>query len=296
MAAEVKKIDLSNLISNGIFEEKWKQIMQEFYEKEKYDSETDMCEVLGFSFSINPRTDCFMSKSSSLFELDKALAMHLWYTSGERDNDFITTYFPEYKHCIDKKHILFNSNYGYYAYKLGLLDMCVNRLVKDNNTRQACFCINNNDAMSDESIDKLCTNSIMFFIRDSKLEMFVQMRSSNILSLLPYDIFMFQLFYDYVYVRLNRSVQFGKNKPYSIGSINMQIASAHYKQSQVPNIYTTTSFDDRIISLFWRSIDIIYAFMDKSLKNVNNRDNSVGSQNIFVDLSNIIKQEENGTD
>ena len=109
----------------------------------------------------------------------------------------------------------------------------------------------------------------MFFIRDSKLEMFVQMRSSNILSLLPYDIFMFQLFYNYVYTRLNISVQFDINKSYNNGSINMQIASAHYKQSQVPNIYTTVSFDSILISLFWININTISAFMDKSLKNVN---------------------------
>jgi hypothetical protein len=90
-------------------------------------------------------------------------------------------------------------------------------------TRQACFCINNNDAMSESSIDKLCTNTIQFFIRNDRLEMIVQMRSSNFLTLLPYDAFMFTVFFQHVYSSLR------KNKYHALrtGMVRMQIASLH---------------------------------------------------------------------
>lgn len=283
------EFNLDTLIDAGIFSETWKKIMFKFYDNEKkYNS---VREVLGFSFDIIPFKESIMSTCSNLFELDRAQAMHIWYASGERDNDFITQYFPQYRYCIDDDHKLFNSNYGYYAYSLGLLDQCIMRLANTRNTRQACFCINNNEAMSYESIDKLCTNSIMFFIREDKLEMFVQMRSSNILTLLPYDIFMFSKFYEYVLNGLN-----ALSKEVDHGNIHMQIGSAHYYSEDVMTIVKRESYSQEMLSSFFKSLDVISSFMKKSLKNVKSDDNCFKSQNILVDLSNIKTEEENGKD
>ena len=117
--------------------------------------------------------------------------------SFQMAREFFPKYFPEYKYCIDKNHKKFNSNYGYYA-KKGLSN-CINELLSKKSSRQACFMINNNTAMEPSSIDKLCTNAIMFFIRGNCLHMIVQMRSSNLLTLLPYDMFIFSIWYAKVY-------------------------------------------------------------------------------------------------
>lgn len=282
--------NLNNLINQGIFTDTWKKIMFKFYDNEKAYNKGNICEVLGFSFSINPFTDNIMSSCSNLFELDKAQAMYLWYLSGERDNNFITNYFPQYIGCTDNNHKLFNSNYGYYAYSLGLLDLCIKRLANDRDTRQACFCINNNDAMSDQSIDKLCTNTIMFFIRENTLEMYIQMRSSNIISLLPYDIFMFSKFYEYVAKSLT-----ALKKRIICGNINVQIGSAHYYPEEIRSIKKTDKYTEQEFNIFSKSLEVFSLYMTKSLKNVKSDDDCFKSQNILVDLSNI-KSEENGQD
>ena len=214
-------MNAKELISNDVF-----SCIASFIE---HTSSEDYCEHLAFSYAFNPVTDHVMTTSSNLFDLKKAAAIYFWYKFGKKEDTFITKYFDEYAHCIDETHEQFNSNYGYYAYTECLLKRCIDYLVEDQQTRQACFCINNNDAMSESSIDKLCTNAIHFFIRNNRLEMVIQMRSSNILTLLPYDVFMFTVFYQHVYFAL----RFLNNIQINTGMINVQVASLHLYKSDL---------------------------------------------------------------
>lgn len=174
--------------------------------------------------------DHVMSWSSNLFNPAKAAAMYFWYKTGDRTDRSILKYFDEYMHCVDENHKVFNSNYGFYAYTQGGLNRCIEYLKKNIDTRQACFCINNNNAMSEDSIDKLCTNTIQFMIREYKLEMIVQMRSSNFLTLLPYDAFMFAVFYQHVFSALRNSKWYELLK---LGDIHLQIASLHFYDADI---------------------------------------------------------------
>ena len=204
-----------------LFNPTWKQIYLKF-ESEKTKQDT-YHECIGFDFSFNPQTAHCMSASSTLFEMHKAAAIYYWYKEARCNDYSILNYFDEYKHCIDEKHKLFNSNYGMYAYKQKGLNTCIERLKKNPTTRQAMFCINNREAMSDKSIDKLCTNAVHFFIRNGKLQMIVQMRSSNFVTLLPYDAFMFSVFFMEVFNELVKQYTW-----LEVGEIKMQIASLHY--------------------------------------------------------------------
>ena len=219
----VQKFDF---ISN----DEWQKIFDKCFKKPSYvrcndtTGDYEYVECLNASFSFNPNKSHVMTEVCTVFDPKKAAAMYMWYKTANRLDKSIIRYFDEYKGLTDFLHPAFNSNYGFYAYSKGQgLDLCVSRLIKDSYTRQACFCINNNDAMSDISIDKLCTNTIHFFIRNNVLIMNVQMRSSNFLTLLPYDAFMFSVFFAEVYNRLKTL----KYKKLKIGKINMQIASLH---------------------------------------------------------------------
>lgn len=180
-------------------------------------------ESLGVDYTLNPLFDHVASQNTAVFDPKKAAAMYFWYKAADREDTSIIKYFPEYKRCIDKDHKKFNSNYGVYA-KSGL-DHCVDALKANKNSRQACFMINNNTAMSRESIDKLCTNSVMFFIRGNMLYMIVQMRSSNLLTLLPYDMFIFSTWYAKVYNRLISTYPMLR-----LTSMRIQVGSLHYYQ------------------------------------------------------------------
>lgn len=211
------KKQISELFTN----ERWKAISSDcLYQSINFNND-NYCESIGMSYFIRPVLDHVASKNKNVFDPKKAAAMYFWYKIADRKNKFILDYFPEYKRCIDKYHTTFNSNYGYYA-KDGLT-LCINELLSKKSSRQACFMINNNKAMSPFSIDKLCTNAVMFFIRGGALKMIVQMRSSNLLTLLPYDAFIFSVWYAKAYNKLMHAYPGLKT-----ASITIQVASLHY--------------------------------------------------------------------
>lgn len=191
---------------------------------------------IGANYTFSPVYNHVMSSNSTLFDAKKAAAMYFWYKKGDRADHSILEYFREYRHCVDDKHPFFNSNYGYYANVLGGLQTCIERLANKKTTRQACFCINNRAAMSDGSIDKLCTNAIQFFIYDDRLEMVVQMRSSNFITLLPYDAFMFSVFYAKVFKELQKTYA-----DLRYGLVHMQVASLHLYTRNICRIKLTDS-------------------------------------------------------
>lgn len=207
----------------------WAAIYAQFMSKAEYDN--GYVEALNFSYEFSPVTSMVFSRDSNIFRLDKAAAMYFWYRKADPYDHSIIKYFMEYARCVDDVHRRFNSNYGVYAYEQKGLERCIVELLKNRTSRQAAFCINNNIAMHADSIDKLCTNTIQFFIRNSKLEMTVQMRSSNFITLLPYDAFMFSVFYFDVFYALRKhypDLLFGK--------IHMQVASLHLYEKDLYNI------------------------------------------------------------
>ena len=218
---------------NSVLSNNWESIFRQFMYNTNLKQYDDYYEVLNFSYRISPQIDYCMSFFSNIFELDKAKAIYNWYKKHDSKDDSIIKYFDEYKHCIDENHLDFNSNYGLYAYSDEGLDKCVKRLAQNNMTRQAMFCINNNEAMSDRSIDKLCTNTVQFFIRDNKLIMVVQMRASNFFTLLPYDSFMFCYWYYYVYNKLYNEYDM---KNLLNDYIYITAASIHFYSKNIDNI------------------------------------------------------------
>lgn len=178
-------------------------------------------------YHLHPLEDQIASINKLIFDPKKAAAMYFWYKSADKTDKSIIKYFEEYKNCVDKTHQQFNSNYGVYAYKQHGIQRCIDALIERSNSRQACFCINNNSAMAPDSIDKLCTNAVQFFIRHDKLIMVVQMRSSNMLTLLPYDFFVFCIWYAQVY---NKLIQVYHNL--KVSNICIQVASLHYYKAE----------------------------------------------------------------
>lgn len=219
-------------IEDIITDKNWLRIFNKISENQEG---KEYIEKIGFTYSFDPFNGYMMSKDKSVLDPVKLKAMHDWYKKGDRFDTSICRYFDEYKGLTDKDHPRFNSNYGYYAYTLGGIRRCAERLKKDSMTRQAYFCINNEEAMQDSSIDKLCTNGVFFCIRDQKLQMVVQMRSSNFFSLLPYDACMFAMFYKDEFSLL-------KEKNIKRGKIIVNACSIHYYKKQLDRILKNSSY------------------------------------------------------
>lgn len=249
---------MNKLITN----KQWLYIYEHFMNT-AMTNEAGYTEAVGFSFSFNPVIDHVMSIRRALFDPKKAAKMFAWYKKADKKDTSIIDAFLEYKSCIDKNHDYFNSNYGIYAYRNGGLKSCIDELKKNHKSRRACFCINDNSiAINDFEIDKLCTNAIQFFIRDARLEMVVQMRSSNFVTLLPYDAFMFSVFYFEVYKALLEEY-----KILTTGLIHMQIASLHFYDENVDvvNNRPHTGWGDSCIIDFDKKIKDVEYELNKYL-------------------------------
>ena len=208
-----------------------RNVFGKFAEAMKPCNDTGYFEVENFSFNLNPMSQFFyLSGTNSVpkhFSEGKACALMAWYLKGNRDDTEILKAFPEYEHKdMNTAYVKFNSNYGFYLLTQKYLYEACAILANDINSRRASISINNNTTMFSKIGDKLCTNNIMFRIRDGRLNMTVQMRSNDIVRNMVYDIFTFCMFYGIAFNILLRTYPALK-----VGVYNHTVASMHFHTS-----------------------------------------------------------------
>ena len=187
---------------------------------------------------IHPVKNAILFNNTALFDIKKAISMLDWYLKADTRDRSIVNQFPEYEKCFfsTRNGTLTdegwcNSNYGQYVFGgSNSLWWCIETLTENPESRHACIMINSREAML--SHDKLCTNAIQFIInRNNELEVIIQMRSSNALTLLPYDNLMFCIFTLILYAHL-KEIKCGNLK---LGYMTYQIACLHTYKGDVEN-------------------------------------------------------------
>lgn len=115
--------------------------------------------------------------------------------------------------------------FGAYGPKIvSQIEYVVNKLVEDQNTRQAGLTIWRENPPKTKDVP--CTVAIFFYIRDSKLNLTAFMRSSDAWLGIPYDMFTFSMLGCYVLGKL-----WNKNIKISLGNLTITAVSTHiYKQ------------------------------------------------------------------
>lgn len=159
-------------------------------------------EIENACFEFHPLKDVYCSFDSRKLSLRYAFAELAWYITGDRDDTRIEKYSSIWATLKNSTSPTYYSNYGYYVFTEKQLQNCAYILKNDKDSRQACIMINRPEVSLSNSKDKLCTNSIMFRIRNNKLNMTVQMRSNDVIYGLGYDAIMFSLFYEILYLNL----------------------------------------------------------------------------------------------
>ena len=120
-----------------------------------------------------------------------AIGEMLWYMSGNPSLKEIQKYTSGWDRMSDDGKTV-NSNYGYcIKEKFGFdqWDYVLDLLDRDNNTRQAIIHIK--EPSNKPSKDVNCTVCLQFFIREGKLYCTTYMRSNDIWTGFPYDVFQF---------------------------------------------------------------------------------------------------------
>ena len=159
-------------------------------------------EIIGASFTIlNPR-DRIPYVAGRKFSVTYMVAELLWYLSANDKTEWISKYSSFWKDISDDG-ITANSAYGARLFKphskiaQGRLDQwayVVDELKKDPDSRRAIMHIRVPDDSVDAKLDVPCTLALQFFIRDGKLHQVVNMRSSDVIFGIAYDIPAFTVF------------------------------------------------------------------------------------------------------
>lgn len=130
----------------------------------------------------------------------------LWYLSGNNSLKSIQPYTSAWNRMSDDGETV-NSNYGHKIFKFYGFDQfnyVLNCLSLDPNSRQAVIHIRNpKNYISEPTKDMPCTLTLQFFIREGKLHLTVNMRSNDIWTGFPYDVFNFCAFQNLLAMKLN---------------------------------------------------------------------------------------------
>ena len=153
-------------------------------------------EKLGVQFRIkNPRDRIPFVKARD-FSLSYLVAETLWYMSGNNSTEWISRYAPFWKNISDDG-LTANSAYGARIFKphnriaggaLVQWDYVKDELKRDSDSRRAVIHIRTPDDSLHAVKDVPCTLALQFFIRDNALHLHVNMRSSDIILGLVYDV------------------------------------------------------------------------------------------------------------
>ena len=136
---------------------------------------------VGF-YITDPKDRKIVNKERNWKE-DYAEAEWQWYLSGNPKVSALGDIYgkvPEiWKRMADGDGKV-NSNYGYQWERNGQLDMVLEMLKHNKDTRQACISIYDGKEISDYAFDTPCTYAVQFTIVNNRLDMCVTMRSNDL--------------------------------------------------------------------------------------------------------------------
>ena len=136
---------------------------------------------VGF-YITNPLANAITNKERN-WKLDYAQAEWQWYLSGNRNISELGNLYgkiPEiWKRMADDKGNV-NSNYGWQWKRNAQLDMVIETLRQNPETRQAAISIYDGKEITDYAHDTPCTYAVQFTIVHNRLDMCVTMRSNDL--------------------------------------------------------------------------------------------------------------------
>lgn len=159
-----------------------------------------------------------------------SIAEFLWILSGRNDVEMISTYNKNIINYSDNK-IIFYGAYG--PHITNQIEYIINCFKEDICTRRAVITIwkQNPDL---KSVDIPCTLSLQFLINKNKLDLIVNMRSNDIWLGLPYDLFNFTMFQNYIAMKLK--IEIGK---YTHIAGTEHMYSRDFEKAKLASLYIT---------------------------------------------------------
>lgn len=153
-------------------------------------------EVRNFSICITEPKKRLIYNPIRKMSLPYAFGELIWYLTGDNSLKTMEYYSKRMKNFSDDGWTL-NSAYGYRIFgkheQIGFnqFEEVISKLKNDKDTRQAI--VHLHTPSNKVTKDEVCTLTLQFMIRNDKLEMFVNMRSNDIVWGFTYDMFNFTM-------------------------------------------------------------------------------------------------------
>ena len=185
-------------------------------------------ELIDQKIVIDPSYNYYSCPSRHIENTSKYLFGELaWYLSGNRYINGINKY-SKFWNQIANKDETANSNYGYLVfyrkkYEFTNYEWCLNSLISDKHSRQAVMLYNSKEFYYEGNKDFLCTQTQQFFIRNNELISIVNIRSSDAIKGLTFDIPWWSL----VQQKLLLDLKTVRHNNLVLGDLIINIGSAH---------------------------------------------------------------------
>jgi thymidylate synthase len=166
-------------------------------------------EIIGEQHCFINSRDIILSANERKFKIDYALQEVIWYLSRNRSIKEIGESAKIWKMIADSRQEV-ESNYGTYIwndhpeFQESQFDWIIKELTADLTSRKAVLNINSHSHKYKNQKDLPCTISISFLVRDNALNMFVNMRSNDLIFGWCNDIFAFSFIQQLVYNELKQ--------------------------------------------------------------------------------------------
>jgi len=132
---------------------------------------------IGFTI-LNPK-DNIINLEWRNFSTRYAKREWQWYLDGNPNAEEISKFAPIWKNMMDQNGNV-RSNYGWQWQRNSQLEIVINKLLSNKETRHAAISIYDGKEISTYSNDTPCTYAIQFTILNNKLNMCVLMRSNDL--------------------------------------------------------------------------------------------------------------------
>jgi len=191
-------------------------------------------ETRNVQFSIPPHYPLYSSLARST-PLKYFAAEMIWYLSGDRSIHWIRHYSKFWEKLVNEEGLI-NSNYGNLImgkneHGNSAWTWCYDSLIQDEHTRQAVLHFNNPSHREWSTRDFPCTMYGIFSIREDKLDFTVQMRSSDVVKGITFDIPFFSTLLQSMWILIKRQ------RPHiELGNLYFSTNSLHAYESDWPLI------------------------------------------------------------
>lgn len=188
-------------------------------------------EILFASISIaNPRAR-ILTNSARRMNPFYAVAELLWQLSGDPSTEFLKGY-SRWWRTAEGEDWAIPSCYGAKIFRehegqQSKFDQVVSCLLSDLSSRRAVISLIDPEIPICSESPMPCTATMQFLVRDGRLDLYVQMRSSDAFLGLPYDIFFFTFLQEFVATKVGTPL--GK---FVQSSASLHVYEQHFRRSE----------------------------------------------------------------